>query len=161
MNHREPVEFIEVSQPQLGEKKKIKLFQGGNGDFYLTVCPHNHNGGDTIRIETSGGASTRNPRLVQAINLLYLAMAEDNEAFDSIVNSKMNKPECKQIEPIGYYMLVSNLWQKTTKEAYDMAKMLKKVRINMEYFEESWELLHSDVDTDEAIQKVEAFLEDI
>lgn len=158
MNHREPVEFIEASKPQFGEKKKIKLFQGGNGDFYLTVCPHNHNGGDTIRIETSGGASTRNPRLVQAINLLYLAMAEDNEAFDSILKSKIKEPECKQIESIGYYILVSNLWQKTTKEAYE-AMSLPKVKINMEYFDESWELLHGGMSRDEAIQEVEKFLE--
>ena len=52
-NYREAVEYIEVSKPDIGEKKKIKLFQGGNGDFYLTVCQHNHNGGDTIRLETS------------------------------------------------------------------------------------------------------------
>lgn len=81
--HREIVTFTEVSKPDAGEKKKIKIFQGGNGDYYLSVCPCNHNGGDTIRIETSGGASTRNPRLLKAISLLYLAVAEEEEAFDS------------------------------------------------------------------------------
>jgi hypothetical protein len=86
-NVREPVEYIEVSEPNFGTKKKIKIFQGGNGDFYLTVCPCNHNGGDTIRIETSGGALTRNPRMVQAINLLYLAIAGENENFDDIMNT--------------------------------------------------------------------------
>lgn len=83
---REPVEFVETSKPDIGEKQKIKVMQGGNGDFYLTVCPYNHNGGNTVRIETSGGASTKNPRLVQAINLLYLAIAEENESFDEIIH---------------------------------------------------------------------------
>ena len=89
-NHREPVEFTEVSKPNFGEKKKIKLFQSGNGDFYLTVCPYNHNGGDTIRLETSGGAITRNPRLIQATNLMYLAIAGENENFDKqIIKTKI------------------------------------------------------------------------
>lgn len=91
--------------------------------------------------------------------------------YDTLENNHMNFcPHCgkkivedraKKIEAIGYYMLVSNLWQKTTKEAYDMGTILKKVRINMEYFEESWELLHSDIDTDEAIKEVEEFLEEL
>lgn len=97
---REAVEFVEISGSQFGEKKKIKLFQGGNGDFYLTVCPHNHNGGDTVRIETSGGASTRNPRLVQAINLLYLAMAEKFEDFDSIMERKKTTKDALSIEEL-------------------------------------------------------------
>jgi hypothetical protein len=87
-NHREPVEYIEVSKPDIGEKKKIKLFQGGNGDFYLTVCPYNHNGGETIRLETSGGTSTTNPRLLNATNLMYLALKdtkESKEEFDEQV----------------------------------------------------------------------------
>lgn len=97
---REKVEFIEASKPDFGERKKIQLFQGGNGDFYLTVCPHNHNGGDTIRIETSGGASTRNPRLVQAVNLLYLAMNEEDEKFDEIVVSKLSSFNTPSIEEL-------------------------------------------------------------
>ena len=84
---REVVEFTEVSKPDFGDKKKIKLFQGGNGDFYLCVCPYNHNGGDTIRLEASGGASTSNPRMLRAINLLYLAMEGNDEHFDSLVVS--------------------------------------------------------------------------
>lgn len=32
-----------------------------NGDLYLSVCPNDKNFGITIRIERSGGASTRNP----------------------------------------------------------------------------------------------------
>lgn len=38
-----------------------------NGDLYLSLCPNDKNFGTTIRIERSGGASTRNPRLVQAL----------------------------------------------------------------------------------------------
>ena len=41
-----------------------------------------------------------------------------------------------------YYILVTNLWQKTNEETYKKAT-LPCVRINMEYFEESWELLHT------------------
>ncbi len=87
---RKPVEYIEVSKPDFGDKQKIKLFQDGNGDFYLTVCPYNHRGGNTIRLETSGGAITRNPRMIQAINLLYLAINGDNENFDNIMNDFKN-----------------------------------------------------------------------
>jgi len=83
IDYKKEVEYVEVSKPDFGEKKKIKMFKGGNGDFYLTVCPYNHNGGDTIRIETSGGASTINPRLMQSVNLMYLAIANKKDEFDS------------------------------------------------------------------------------
>jgi hypothetical protein len=96
-NSREQVEYIEVSKPDFGVKQKIQIFQGGNGDFYLTICPYNHNGGNTIRLETSGGAITRNPRLVQATNLMYLAIAEENDTFDEIMNDfKVSKHELLQ-----------------------------------------------------------------
>jgi len=88
-------------------------------------------------------------------------LEENHMNFCPQCGKKMVEVKAKQIEAIGYYMLVSNLWQKTTKKAYDMSRMLKKVRINMEYFDESWELLHSDMNTDEAIQEVEEYLEEL
>lgn len=63
------VEFIECSVPDFGGRKKIIMFNGENGDLYLTVCPENHNGGQTIRLERSGGAITKNPRMVHALSL--------------------------------------------------------------------------------------------
>lgn len=51
-----------------------------NGDLYLSLCPNDKNFGTTIRIERSGGASTRNPRLVQALTAAYDAIA-GNEDF--------------------------------------------------------------------------------
>ena len=53
----------------------------GSRDYYLSICPARHNGGPSIRVETSGGASTRNPELLAAVSLLYSAIKEDKEDF--------------------------------------------------------------------------------
>ena len=68
---------------------------GGNGDYYLSVCPENHNGGPTIRIETSGGASTRNHEMVIAIAMLHKALRGDKEDFWETIRSlaKLNNKE--------------------------------------------------------------------
>ena len=45
----------------------------------------------------------------------------------------------------SYYILVSNLWQKTNKGAYDNANHnngLPTIRINNEYFDEVFEVVH-------------------
>ena len=65
------------------------------------------------------------------------------------------------LETIGYYLQVSGLWQRTTKDAYDRSgeNGLSKARVKLEYWEESMELLNSDMNTDEAIREVEEFLE--
>ncbi len=65
-------------------------------------------------------------------------------------------------EEIGYYLRVSGLWQKTTKEAFDNAKdgCLERVRINMEYWDESIELLNSDIEIADAIKEVEEYLKE-
>jgi len=57
----ERVEYIEVTADDSTEKCKIIVSNGGNGDLYVTVCPKDHRGGHTVRIERSGGASTKNP----------------------------------------------------------------------------------------------------
>lgn len=56
---------------------------------------------------------------------------------------------------IGYYISVSNLWQKTTKEMCD-DHWYEKVKINMDFFEESWELLHNkDIGLSDRIKEIE------
>lgn len=65
-----------------------------------------------------------------------------------------------KMETIGYYILVSGLWQKTTKEAYEASSKngLHKVRVNMEYWDECMEILKTAPSVDEAIREVEKFL---
>jgi DNA-directed RNA polymerase subunit RPC12/RpoP len=78
----EKVEFVECSIPGDGVRKKIIMFNGGNGDLYLTVCPENHRGGTTIRIERSGGAISKNPRLVGALTMAYDAIAGNESRLE-------------------------------------------------------------------------------
>ena len=78
----EKVEFIECSIPGDGIRKKIIMFNGENGDLYLTVCPETHRGGITIRLERSGGAITQNPKMLTALSNAYDAIA-GNELNDS------------------------------------------------------------------------------
>ena len=78
----ERVEYIEVTADDSTEKCKIIVSNGGNGDLYVTVCPKDHRGGHTVRIERSGGASTKNPRLVEALTIAYDAIAENEEQYD-------------------------------------------------------------------------------
>lgn len=61
---------------------------------------------------------------------------------------------------IGYYLLVSGLWQKTTQEAYEACSenSLPKAKVNMEYWDESMEILRTTPNTREAIKEVESYL---
>jgi len=99
------------------------------------------------------------PKDKDIIWILGKKLGEQNEKTIAVLKSILYP----HIKEIGYYYLkVSNLWQKTTKEAYELSNMLPKVRINMEYFDESWEILHSaELSDDEAIKLVEEFLIDI
>ena len=76
----EKVEYVSEEVNNLGIRPKIVMRNANNGDLYLSVCPNDRNFGTTIRIERSGGASTRNPRLVQALTAAYDAIA-GNEDF--------------------------------------------------------------------------------
>ncbi len=76
----EKVEYVSEEVNSLGVRPKIVMRNANNGDLYLSVCPNDRNFGTTIRIERSGGASTRNPRLVQALTAAYDAIA-GNEDF--------------------------------------------------------------------------------
>jgi DNA-directed RNA polymerase subunit RPC12/RpoP len=104
----EKVEFIEHSIPGDGIRKKIVMFNGGNGDLYLTVCPEHHNGGTTIRLERSGGAISSNPRLVGAMTMAYDAIAGNTDILEkkiiqlkSIQEGEHNILECS----CGYKIL--------------------------------------------------------
>jgi hypothetical protein len=101
----EKVEFISGEINSMGIKPKLVMHNGGNGDLYLSVCPHNHRFGTTIRIERSGGAATRNPRLVKALTAAYDAIADNDDIyFNGIDVSDEVKDDLKQLEynNVGY-----------------------------------------------------------
>ena len=102
----ETVEYVcQETNETSGEKHKIVMFNGGNGDLYISTCPENQRFGTTVRIERSGGASTRNPRLVQALTATYDAIAENEDIyFNGIEVGEEVKDELKQLEcdGVGY-----------------------------------------------------------
>ncbi len=61
------------------EPNKLVLWNGGNGDLYIGICPISHKSTYThyLRIERSGGASTRNPKVVSLLTDLYRELAKD------------------------------------------------------------------------------------
>ncbi len=78
----EKVEYVcQETNESSGEKHKIVMFNGGNGDLYISTCPESHRFGTFVRIERSGGASTRNPRLVQALTATYDAIAGNEDIY--------------------------------------------------------------------------------
>lgn len=102
----EVVEFVCQEKNQItGKKHKIVMHNGGNGDLYISTCPEDHRFGTTVRIERSGGASTRNPRLVQALTATYDAIAGNEDIyFNGIevgeeVKNALDQLEC---DGVGY-----------------------------------------------------------
>jgi len=87
---KEKVEFIECSMPGDGTRKKIIMFNGENGDLYLTVCPETHRGGVTIRLERSGGAITQNPKMMTALS----------NAYDAIAGNELNDTKTTTFSPL-------------------------------------------------------------
>jgi hypothetical protein len=53
---------------------ELSIFQGGNGDWYISILPEGHRIGPCVRISTSGGASARVPGLTAAIAEVYQAL---------------------------------------------------------------------------------------
>ena len=85
-----------------GEKHKIVMFNAGNGDLYISTCPESHRFGKTVRIERSGGASTTNPRLVQALTAAYDAIAGNEDIyFNGIEVGEEIKQELDQLSCNG------------------------------------------------------------
>lgn len=102
----ETVEYVcQETNETSGEKHKIVMFNAGNGDLYISTCPESHKFGKTVRIERSGGASTRNPRLVQALTATYDAIAGNEDIyFNGIEVGEEVKEDLKQLEcdGVGY-----------------------------------------------------------
>lgn len=102
----EKVEYVcQETNDLTGEKHKIVMFNAQNGDLYLSTCPESHKFGVTVRIERSGGASTRNPRLVQALTATYDAIAGNEDIyFNGIDVSEEIKEELEQLScnGVGY-----------------------------------------------------------
>jgi len=63
------------------EPNKIVIWNGGNGDLYIGICPISHRSTYThyLRIERSGGAISRNPKVVVLLTELYRELAKDDE----------------------------------------------------------------------------------
>jgi len=63
------------------EPNKLVLWNGGNGDLYIGICPVSHRGSYThyLRIERSGGAISRNPKVVELLTKLYRELAKDSD----------------------------------------------------------------------------------
>ena len=104
----EKVEFIECSADK--EQNKIVMFNDTTGDIYLSVCPKEHNSGKTVRIERSGGAITKNPRMVVALGLLYDSIAGNYEEFDNkVINNTVSPPSFIEIFSNISLILENNL----------------------------------------------------
>jgi len=99
----EKVEYVcQETNDITGEKHKIVMFNGQNGDLYISTCPESYKFGTTVRIERSGGASTRNPRLVQALTATYDAIAENEDIyFNGIDITENTKQELEQLSCDG------------------------------------------------------------
>lgn len=78
----EQVEFAagETNEANI-EPNKIVMRNSPNGDLYIGICPVSHKSSYThyLRIERSGGASTRNPKVVALLTELYHVLAEQDD----------------------------------------------------------------------------------
>jgi hypothetical protein len=65
------------------EVYQLSISQGGNDDWYVSVLPEGHRIGPTVRLRTSGGASTICPGLTVAIADAYRAMGGESTGIDT------------------------------------------------------------------------------
>ncbi|MCP0917827.1 hypothetical protein MUB04_14925 [Acinetobacter indicus] len=56
------------------DRLSLRITQGGNGDWYLSIAPVNNVAINGVRICTSGGASSSHPGLTTAISDAYQAI---------------------------------------------------------------------------------------
>lgn len=61
------------------DRHELKIMQGGNGDWYVSVLPEGDRLGPSVRLCTSGGASFAAPGLTVAIAQAYRAMLSATE----------------------------------------------------------------------------------
>jgi hypothetical protein len=64
------------------EVHQLTISQGGNGDWYVAVLPEGHRIGPSVRLRTSGGASTGCPGLTIAIADAYRALGGEQVKHD-------------------------------------------------------------------------------
>ena len=62
------------------ERHELVIYQGNNGDWYVMVVPEGNRLGPTVRLCTSGGASSRVPGLTAAIAQAFLALTRETTA---------------------------------------------------------------------------------
>jgi hypothetical protein len=75
------------------------------------------------------------------------------EKADGLIKKEEN--ENSVASEYSYCILASGLWQKNTKDFYNKT-CLPKVKINNEYFDEAWELLHNtSISLKDRIEEVE------
>lgn len=74
-NDLEQVEFVTDDRDKPEEERmSLRIFRGGNQDWYVAVAPVNEVAINGVRICTSGGAMTSHPGLTAAISDAYLAI---------------------------------------------------------------------------------------
>lgn len=78
MNIREPVRYL-TDDRDLPARHELVISHGNNGDWYVMVVPEGDIIGPTVRLSTSGGASTHVPGLTRAIYDAYVALASFKE----------------------------------------------------------------------------------
>lgn len=71
---REPVRYL-TDDRDARQRHELIIYQANNGDWYVQVLPEGDVLGPTVRLCTSGGASSRAPGLVESIRHAYIAMA--------------------------------------------------------------------------------------
>jgi hypothetical protein len=64
-------------------RNELVIYWAPNGDFYLATAPEGEGTiGREVRISTSGGASFANPKLLEAVRLLFEALGGWGEASE-------------------------------------------------------------------------------
>jgi hypothetical protein len=79
------------------EPNSLDIFQGGNGDWYLSIRETEHRLGKAVRLSTSGGASARFPGIGLAILALYNALGPRKK----ISELPPPEPDWHQLEMAG------------------------------------------------------------
>lgn len=81
-NELDQVEFVtdDRDKPE-DERLSLRIFRGGNEDWYVAIAPINEVAINGVRVCTSGGASTSHPGLTTAIADAYTAIHNANNGI--------------------------------------------------------------------------------
>lgn len=75
MSEFEEVVFVTDDRDKPDEERlSLRVIQGGNQDWYVSIAPENKGAINGVRICTSGGASCSHPGLTSAISDVYTAL---------------------------------------------------------------------------------------